>query len=481
MVLDQHADEAFERADDGPVQHYRGFPARILGHVLGSEAPGHEEIDLHGADLPGAADRVLEVVFDLGTVEGPLPRQFLPWRLTGLETGPQGVLRARPEFVVADALVRPQGDLERDVGEAEVGIDRHGLAMEGHDLGLDLGLGAEDVAVVLGEAAHAQQPVQRSRGLHAVAGAELAVAQRQLAVAVQAVVVDLHVARAVHRLDRVVAVLRRGLEHVVAVVLPVPGALPQRDVEHQRAAHLVVAGGAVHPAHVLLHHLPDRPTPRVPEHQARGFLLHVEQVQRLADLAVVALLGFLDLHEVGLELLVAEPGGAVDALQLRVLLVAAPVGARHPHQLEGTELGRVGHVRAAAQVDPLALAVERDLLARRDDVVDDRGLELLALALEEGDRGVLGHHAARHRQRLGHDAPHLVLDPGQVLGRERGLAREVVVEAVLDHRADRDLGVGEQALRGLRQQMRGGVAHDLERIGVLDGDDLERGIAFDGV
>ena len=52
------------------------------------------------------------------------------------------------------------------------------------DLGLDLLFGAENVRVVLHEAAHAHQAVQRARGLVAVAGAELGEPQRQFAVAV---------------------------------------------------------------------------------------------------------------------------------------------------------------------------------------------------------------------------------------------------------------------------------------------------------
>jgi hypothetical protein len=45
--------------------------------------------------------------------------------------------------------------------------------MNSADLGLHLALGAEDVRVVLREAAHAHDPVQRARRLVAVAGAEL--------------------------------------------------------------------------------------------------------------------------------------------------------------------------------------------------------------------------------------------------------------------------------------------------------------------
>jgi hypothetical protein len=194
---------------------------------------------------------------------------------------------------------------------------------------------------------------------------------------------------------------------------------------------------------------------------------------------MVALLGLLELREVGLELLVVAPGRAVDALQLLVLLVAAPVGAGHAHELERAELVRVRHVRAATEVHPVTLPVERDLLPGRNDVVDDLGLEVLALALEQGDRRVLGHDAALHRQGFADDPGHLGLDLREVFGAERRGARKIVVEAVLDHRPDGDLGVGKQALHGLGQQVRRGVPDDVERIGMLVGDDLERGIALD--
>ena len=52
---------------------------------------------------------------------------------------------------------------------------------------------------------------------------------------------------------------------------------------------------------------------------------------------------------------------------------------------------------------------------------------------------------------------------------------EVVVEAVLDHRADGHLGLREQLLDRLRQQVRGGMADDLEAVGVPVGDDAETG------
>jgi hypothetical protein len=99
-----------------------------------------------------------------------------------------------PDLVGADALFGPRRHLVDDVGEAEVGIDLLQQRGEGHALGLDLVLGAEDVAVVLREAAHPHDAVQRRRGLVAVALAELAVAQRQVAVALDALLEDQDVA-----------------------------------------------------------------------------------------------------------------------------------------------------------------------------------------------------------------------------------------------------------------------------------------------
>ena len=91
----------------------------------------------------------------------------------------------------------------------------------------------------------------------------------------------------------------------------------------------------------------------------------MEQIELLADAAVIALLGLLQPVQVVIELLLVGPGRAVDPLQHLVARVAAPVGAGHLRQLERLELAGGGHVRAAAQVDPVALPVEADLLLRR--------------------------------------------------------------------------------------------------------------------
>ena len=60
----------------------------------------------------------------------------------------------------------------------------------------------------------------------------------------------------------------------------------------------------------------------------------IEETEFLAQLAVVALLGFLLAPEIFLELLRRFPGRAIDALQHLVLFIAAPICARNAHQLK---------------------------------------------------------------------------------------------------------------------------------------------------
>ena len=150
-------------------------------------------------------------------------------------------------------------------------------------------------------------------------------------------------------------------------------------VEHLRRVDLLIAllvEAAAHVADQALEHLPAL---GVPEHDARPLLLEMEQVHLAAEPAMVALLGLLQHVEIGVELRLVGPGRAVDARQHRVVAVAAPIGAGHLHQLEGVaDLAGRGHVRAAAEVEPVALRVDLEILVFGNGVDQ---LDLVALAL----------------------------------------------------------------------------------------------------
>jgi hypothetical protein len=107
----------------------------------------------------------------------------------------------------------------------------------------------------------------------------------------------------------------------------------------------------------------------------------VEEIELLAETAVVALFGLFEHVQIGILIFLSGPGRAVDALQHLVLRVAAPVGTGHLHQLEDLELAGRRHVRATAQVGEITLAIERDILACRNRG-NDLGLVVLADGLE---------------------------------------------------------------------------------------------------
>ena len=147
--------------------------------------------------------------------------------------------------------------------------------------------------------------------------------------------------------------------------------------------HFLVVAGEL-PPHIGNKLLERGPALRVPEHDAGAFLLEVEQIHLAAELAVIALLGFFHLLEMECEILLIGEGDAVDALQLRALGIAAPVAARRARDLERAANGTGGcHVRAAAEVEPIALAVDFHVFASRDGV-DQFDLEQLSLIFEVG-------------------------------------------------------------------------------------------------
>ncbi len=101
------------------------------------------------------------------------------------------------------------------------------------------------------------------------------------------------------------------------------------------------------------------------------------------------------------------------------------------------------------------------------------------MRLEILHRVVARHERARDRLVLFGELGHFLLDRRQVFGRERALVREVVVEAVLDHRADGHLRVGKELLDRVREQVRRRVTEHFQALGILVGDDGDAGVAID--
>ena len=179
--------------------------------------------------------------------------------------------------------------------------------------------------------------------------------------------------RAVHRLQPVdLVVVERDQEHVLAELLPVARRDPERLVVDKRRLHLDIAAARVLAASKRLELVPDRHPVRVPERRPRRVLVEVEEVEPLAEHAVVALARLLEPLQMRVEILLRVEGGAVDPRQLRLRRVAAPVRAGEPRQLQRLDRLRVLEVRAAAQIGEVPLRVQADLSFRRVDQLDSR-------------------------------------------------------------------------------------------------------------
>ena len=186
---------------------------------------------------------------------------------------------------------------------------------------------------------------------------------------------------------------------------------------------------------------------------------------------MVAAFGLLEHFEILVECGLVLERGAVDALELRVFLVALVVGAGHGGELERADVARAQDVRPGAQVHEVAVPVVGNRLAL-GNVLEIADLELagrgpvaqrrqpafpgIGQRLLTGDDDLL-----EGLVRLD-DGLHLGLDLRKVLGRDAVLEFDIVVIVVLDGWPRRELGGGPELDDGVGHDMGAGVAEALQ-------------------
>ena len=233
-----------------------------------------------------------------------------------------------------------------------------------------------------------------------------------------------------------------GREHALLVPVEVLAGLEEVRLGDVRRVDQLVVVGDQPLAHVVLDLVADDPALGVEHRESRADLVREgEQVELGAELAVVALGGLLHARLVGAQLVLARPRGAVDALQLLVLLVAAPVGGGDAGERPAVaDHAGVRQVRAAAEVLPDRLAglrvdvvvdgqlaradldalrrVERGGVAVLHAALQADQLQLVRLAGELGARLVVGDDPADEPLARALDARHLLLERLQVFRSE---------------------------------------------------------------
>src|SRR6204780_4927854 len=337
VVLDQHAEESLDRAEQRAMHHQRLVARTVLAHVFELESRRQIEIELHGGELPGAPDGIHKFHVDLRAVKGGFAGNVFVGDVHALQRVGERSFGALPVFGAAGIVLRPRriaaGKLHFVTLEAENAQHFPGEFDAILNLFFDLIRHAKDVRVVLSESAHGKQTVQYTRTLVAIHGAQLGQPHGKLAVAAQLRLVNQNVARTVHGLELVVGFFDFDrAKHIFAIKVRVAAGLPQFKQHDVGGENEVVAAVGQLVAQPVFH-LPANDTALgMPENQARaGFLLNAEKIKLLAQLAVIAALGFFQLVEIFVQILLFHETGAVNPLHLRIAFLAFPIRAGHVH------------------------------------------------------------------------------------------------------------------------------------------------------
>ena len=241
-----------------------------------------------------------------------------------------------------------------------------------------------------------------------------------------------------------------------------------------RRFHADVAGGELGFFRELFQFLDDHRAFRQPERQAGADVFGVNHVQAhlRADLAVVAFLGLLQHLEVGLHLGLVLERRAVDALELRVFLVALVVRAGDAGELERADVAGAHHVRPGAEVNEVAVLEIGNLFAF-GNVLQIADLELaritgpLAQPAEPAALRVF-HRLLACDNHLLEDVVrldlflHLLFDLREVFRRDAMLQLHVVVKPVLHRRPGGKLRVRPQPQNGRGHHVGGRMPEPFE-------------------
>ena len=206
--------------------------------------------------------------------------------------------------------------------------------------------------------------------------------------------------------------------------------------------------------------------------EAGAFIEHGEQAELLAQTAVVTLFGLLEPRQIGVQLALFREGGAVNARKHLVFLAAAPVGAGAGGELDRLDR-RGGHqVRTGAQVGEVALRIKADGLALAGMLIHQ--LDFIRLVGHELMRFLNIQREPLDRQCGLRNRGHFLFELFEVLGGERRFLIEIVIEAVVDGRADGKLRVREQVHNRLREDVGSGVVERALAVLVLESQDFQR-------
>ena len=469
---------------------------------------GDGEVHLIRGDGELASDRAPDLDIDLGSIE-----RRLVWHLDEIDAAldehtTHHVFGFFPKLRLVDEFLTELFGV--------MGRKSHLVFLEAEDLEVleihlihraellgELLLGAIDVRVVHVEGTHAHETEKLARLLVAVAAAIFRKAQREVAVATRFRCKNAMVVRAIHRLQ----VIALGLtplafsaflqlhrrKHALGVVRKMAGGFIHFLFGEVRGANAHIAAGEFGLLGEFFEFLHKNGALRQPERHSGPDIFGIDGVEAHlgTDFAMVPLFGLFEHREVFLHRDLVFEGGSVNALELGIALIALVVGAGDMGELERANVTGAHHMGSGAEIGEFAVAEQSDRFAL-GDILDDIEFEFGRGAsrgeggefptLRHGDRVDAGDfHTLKNMVRLDLFF-HLLLDPGEILGRDAVRQFDIVIEAILDRRTGGKLGLRPDFQDRRGEDMGGGMADAFEFSHGLEesfaGGDLRRGMAL---
>src|SRR5574344_1882648 len=160
------------------------------------------------------------------------------------------------------------------------------------DFGSDLFICTENMSIILDKAADAHCSVKCSARFITYAVTEFCKSHREVFVASCACLENLKSTRAVHRLYSENAFFAFSDEHILLIVSPVAGFLPERAGHDGRCIYFHVAVCLNLFSHIFLKCQIHCPSVRMPEYLAGIFIFKMTKIHLYTELTVVALVSF---------------------------------------------------------------------------------------------------------------------------------------------------------------------------------------------
>src|SRR5258707_10468236 len=168
------------------MDHERLLARAVFRNVLEPETLGKIEIELNGRELPESSNRLHQLDINFRSVKGGFAGNGLVGNLQVVQNFVERTAGEVPHFVAADKALFviwvPGAQFHLVVGKTKRLEDGQRKFNAADDLIFNLLRRAEDVRIILGKAAHAQQTVHDARAFIAVYRPQFAQAHGKIAV-----------------------------------------------------------------------------------------------------------------------------------------------------------------------------------------------------------------------------------------------------------------------------------------------------------